>query len=140
NPAPAGFNIWRDGAAALDVIIHQTEGQVTPVTITPEDFPLGLHAVPTTIPSDKRGSFVVWSDEGAADWNGTIKLFATYRRGTETVKQEVRPYTRVWNDTKGSSRPTRELAASVVEKAPFFVSPVQEMVEIKAGEKVELRV
>src|SRR4029079_18286012 len=59
-------------------------------------------------------------------------------RGDQTIKQEVRPYTRVWNDAKGTSRPVRELAAALVEKAPFFVEPAIEMVEVKPGEKLEL--
>ena len=52
----------------------------------------------------------------------------------------MRPYTRVWNDAKGSSRPTRELAAAIVEKAPFFVVPEKERLEAKAGDKLELKV
>ena len=52
----------------------------------------------------------------------------------------MRPYTRVWNDAKGSSRPTRDLAAALVEKAPFFVVPEKERIEAKAGDKLELKV
>jgi hypothetical protein len=82
----------------------------------------------------------LWSDENASAWNGPIKLFANYTRDMKPVKQEVRPYTRVWNDAKGTSRPVRGLVASLVEKAPFAVSPAQEWIEAKPGDKLQLKV
>ena len=139
NPQPAGLNIWSGGATWLDVVLHR-EGGSTSVTLTAEGLPPGMHFLPTTIPGDTRGTFVLWSDEGAAPWTGAIKLFATYQRGEQQVKEETRPYTRVWNDAKGTSRPTRDLAAAIREKAPFAVMPEKERVEVKAGEKLELRV
>jgi hypothetical protein len=140
NPTPAGLNVWRGGAAYLDVVIHQRDGASSPVTLTAENLPPGTHALPTTIPNDNRGSFVIWSDDGAAEWTGAIKLFASYKRGEQIIKQEVRPYSRVWNDAKGTSRPTRELAASLREKAPYAVIPERERIEAKPGDKIELKV
>jgi hypothetical protein len=139
NPMPAGLNLWSGGAAWMDVVLHR-EGGSTPVTLTAEGLPPGVHFLPTTIPSDTRGVFVLWSDEGTAEWTGAIKLFATYKRGEQQVKQEVRPYTRVWNDAKGTSRPVRELAASVREKAPFTVIAEKERIDVKPGDKIELKV
>ena len=111
-----------------------------PVTLTAEGLPPGVHFLPTTIPTDTRGVFVLWSDEGTAEWTGGIKLFANYKRGEQQIKQEVRPYTRVWNDAKGTSRPTRELAASVREKASFSVAPEKDRIDAKPGDKIELKV
>jgi hypothetical protein len=139
NPQPAGLNLWSGGATWLDVVLHR-EGGSTPVTLTAEGLPPGMHFLPTTIPNDTRGAFVLWSDEGAAPWTGAIKLYATYHRGEQQIKQEVRSYTRVWNDAKGTSRPTRELAAAICERAPFFVTPEKDRVEVKGGDKLELRV
>jgi hypothetical protein len=82
----------------------------------------------------------MWADENIADFKGPIELVASYESGGQQIERSVRPYTRVWNDAKGSSRPTRDLAAAIVEKAPFFVVPEKERVEAKAGDKLELKV
>jgi hypothetical protein len=138
NPMPAGLNLWSGGAAWLDVVLHR-EGGSTPVTLSAEGLPPGVHFLPTTIPTDTRGVFVLWSDEGTAEWTGGIKLFATYKRGEQQIKQEVRPYTRVWNDAKGTSRPVRELAASVRARAPFVVVPDKDRIDARPGDKIELK-
>lgn len=140
NPTPAGLNLWRGGGTWLDLVIHHRDGHSIPVTIAAKNLPPGIHFQPTTIPSDSRGAFVLWADENAPDFLGPIELIASYETGGQKVERAVRPHTRVWNDAKGSSRPTRELTASLVEKAPFFVVPEQERVEVKAGDKLELKV
>lgn len=140
NPTPAGLNLWRGGSTWLDLVIHQRDGAATPVTISARNLPPGIHFQPTTIPSDSRGAFVLWADENAADFTGPIELVASYESGGQRVERLVRPYTRVWNDAKGSSRPTRELCASLVEKAPFHVVPEKEQFETKAGETIGLKV
>jgi hypothetical protein len=140
NPTPAGLNLWRGGSVFLDLVIHHRDGNSTPVTISAKNLPPGVHFQPTTIPSDSRGAFVLWADENAPDFLGPIDLVATYSRGGQQIERLVRNYTRVWNDAKGSSRPTRELAAAIVEKAPFFVIPEKERIEAKAGDKLELKV
>jgi hypothetical protein len=139
NPQPAGLNLRAGGAMWLDLILHQRAGQNTPVTITAEGLPPSMHFLRTTIPNDSRGVFVLWTDEGAAEWTGAIKLFANYQRGDVAVKEEVRPYTRVWNDAKGTSRPTRELAVAIRETAPFAVAPERDRIEVKAGDKATLK-
>ena len=83
---------------------------------------------------------MLWADENAPDFTGPIEVVGTYESGGKQVELPVRPYTRVWNDAKGSSRPTRELTASLVEKAPFFVVPEQERIEAKAGDKLDVKV
>ncbi|HEX5105316.1 MAG TPA: PPC domain-containing protein [Pirellulaceae bacterium] len=140
NPTPAGLNLWRGGSTYLDLVIHHRDGNSTPVTISVKGPPPGVHFLPTTIPSDSRGAFVLWTDDNAPDFLGAIELVATYESGGQKIERPVRSYTRVWNDAKGSSRPTRDLAAAVVEKAPFLVVPDQERVEVKAGDKLELKV
>lgn len=139
NPQPAGLNVFAGGAAGLDIILPQRDGQSTPVIVTAENLPPGMHFAPTSIPNESRATFVVWTDEGAAPWTGAIKLFANYERNGQQVKEEVRAYNRVWNDAKGSTRPTRDLAAAVIEKAPFLVSPENDRALVKAGEKLELK-
>ncbi len=139
NPTPAGLNVWRGGANYFDVVMHR-EGITSPITLTAENLPQGLHCQATTIPADSRGVLVFWSDANAPEWTGSLHLFASYRRGEQTIKQAVRPYTRVWNDAQGTSRPTRELAASLRETAPFFAVPERETLEAKPGDKIELKV
>jgi hypothetical protein len=139
NPGPGGTTIRRGGAAYLDVIIQQKEGFTGPITLTAESLPPGLHALPTTL-SDTRGSFVLWADADAAEWTGTVKLFATGKRGDSVLRREVRPYTRVWADPgQNSSRPTRELGLAIRDTAPFGLHFETARVEIEAGKKAELR-
>jgi hypothetical protein len=139
NPGPGGTTVWKGGAAYLDVIIHQRDGYNGPVTVTAEGLPPGLHATPTTIFQDTRGTFVLWADETAPDWTGTIRLVAEGKRGDVVFRREVRPYTRVWNDPSlNSSRPTRELAVAIRERAPYSLQFAQPLVEAKAGQKLEL--
>jgi hypothetical protein len=140
NPTPAGLNLWRGGSTYLDLVIHHRDGNSTPVTISVKNPPPGVHFQPTTIPSDSRGAFVLWADENAPDYLGPIDLFASYESGGQKLERPVRPYTRVWNDAKGSSRPTRELAAAIAQKAPLFVVPEKERLEAKAGDKLELKI
>jgi hypothetical protein len=109
NPGPGGTTVRRGGAAYLDVIIHNKDGWNGPITLIAEGLPPGLHALPTTIHGDTRGTFVLWADRDAAEWTGPIRLVATGKRGAETLRREVRPYTRVWTDPNmNSSRPVRE--------------------------------
>ncbi|MGH7226111.1 MAG: hypothetical protein ACRELF_23090, partial [Gemmataceae bacterium] len=139
NPGPSGTTVRRRGATYLDVIIHHKEGFRGPITLTAEGLPAGLHALPTTI-RDSRGSFVFWADTDAADWVGPIKLLAAAKVGDATLRREVRPYTRVWNEANpGSSRPTRELVLAVRESVPFDLHFTPERLEAKAGSKVEVK-
>jgi hypothetical protein len=140
NPTPAGLNLWRGGSTFLDLVIHHRDGKSTPVTISAKNLPPSVHFQPTTIPSDSRGAFVLWADENAPDFLGAIELVASYESGGQRIERPVRSYTRVWNDAKGSSRPTRELTTALVEKAPFFVVPEKERTLAKAGDKLELKV
>jgi hypothetical protein len=142
NPAPAGLNLWRGGAAYLHLILHQRDGWNEPITITAEGLPAGVHAIPTSLFSENQCGFVLWSDESAAEFTGPIKLVATAKRGEETIRREVRPYTRVWNDGSGgggSSRPVRELTMAVREKAPFSLRFAAEQLQIEAGKKAQIK-
>lgn len=139
NPGPGGTTIRRGGAMYLDVIIQHQEGFTGPITITAEGLPPGLHALPTTT-RDSRGTFVLWADADAADWTGPIKLVATGKRGDSILRREVCPYTRVWPDPgMGSSRPMRELIVAIRESAPFALRFASERVEVKAKDKIALK-
>jgi len=140
NPTPAGLNLWRGGATFLDVVIHQREGNASPVTIAARGLPPGVNFQPTMIPSDSRGTFVLWADENAEGFAGPLDLVASYESDGQRIERSVRSYTRVWNDAKGTSRPTRSLDASLVERAPFFVVPEKERLDAKPGDKLELKV
>lgn len=134
NPGPGGATVWRGGAAYLDVVIHQQHGYNEPITITAENLPPGLHVAPTVVNNNSRGTLVLWADDDAADVTGTIKLIATGKRGEETLRRELRPYTRVWTDSgMNSSRPTRELAVAVRDGAPYRLEWVSDRIEVKAG-------
>ena len=141
NPGPGGITIRRGGAVHLDVILHNREGFSGPVTISAEGLPKGVHALPTTIQNDTRGTFVLWADADAPDFVGPIKLVATGKSGETTITRNVRPYTRVWsNQDMNSSRPTRELVVTVGESSPYALRPTSERLEVLAGQKVELQV
>ncbi len=142
NPSPAGLNLWRGGAAYLHLILHQRDGWNEPITITAEGLPPGVHAIPTSLFSENQCGFVLWADESAAEFTGPIKLVATAKRGEETIRREVRPYTRVWNDGSGgggSSRPVRELTMAIREKAPFSMRFAAEQLQIEAGKKAQIK-
>lgn len=138
NPNPAGTTVFSGGATYLDVVIHQKNynGQVT---ISAEDLPPGVHFQPTGVPNNSRGNFVLWADDDAAEWTGFVKLFATGEIDGQTFRREVRPYSRVWNNS-GTSQPQRSLALAVRQSAPFSVAIVPEQIEIEAGKTAELTV
>lgn len=140
NPGPGHVTLWKGGTAYLDVVTHFRDGLNAPMTITAEGLPPGVHFAPTTT-DDQRGTFVLWSDENAADFAGPIKLFATAKVGEQTLRREVRPYTRVWNIANiSSSRPTREQLIAVRETAPYSLELVPNQIEIEAGKTAEVKV
>lgn len=142
NPSPGGLNVWRGGAAYLQVICHQRDGWNEGITLTAEGLPPGVHAIPTSLFSENQCGFVLWADENAAEFIGPIKLIAAAKRGEENLHREVRPYTRVWNDGSGgggSSRPVRELTLAVREKAPFSLRFASEQIQIEAGKKAQVK-
>jgi hypothetical protein len=139
NPGPAGTTVRTGGAAYLDVVLNLSGGFNGPVVVTAEGLPPGLHALPTTI-RGTHGTFVLWADADAAEWTGTVRLFATAKQGERTLRREVRPYTRVWTDPSlSSSRPTRELAVAIRQSAPFALSFAEERMEAEAGKKAVVK-
>jgi hypothetical protein len=139
NPGPAGTTALAGGAAYLDIIVHQAGGFNGPITLTAEGLPSGVHALPTTV-RGTHGVFVFWTDPGAADWTGPVKLFATAMAGERALRREVRPYTRVWPEANvGTSRPTRAFILAVRDGAPFALEFADERVEVEPGKKVELK-
>ena len=140
NPGPSGLNLWRGGAEYLDLIINQQGGFNGPITVTAAGLPPGVHAAPTVINNNTRGTFVLWSDADAAPWHGPIQLVATAQSGEQTLQHTVRPYTRVWADANpGSSRPTRELTLGLQNEAPYALKIMPDKVTVTAGQKAELK-
>jgi hypothetical protein len=140
NPGPGGATVRRGGAVYLDVVVHQRDGFNGPITITAEGLPPDLHALPATFHGGNPTPFVLWADLGAAEWTGMVRLIATGKRGDETLRREVRPYTRVWSEANiGSSRPMRSLPVAVRESAPFALHFEPERLEVEPGKKVELK-
>jgi hypothetical protein len=139
NPNPAGTTIWRGGTAFLDVIVHQTEGFNGEITFTAENLPPGVHALPTVLNNNNRGTFVLWADDNAADFTGPIKLWATGKRGEETIKREVRAYTRVAQNDQAGSVPSRDLVIAVRDGAPYRLEWASDRIEATAGNPVEAK-
>ncbi len=140
NPNPAGTNIWRGGTEWLDIVVHRTEGHRGPITLTAENLPAGVHAVPTSVQDGSRGTFVLWSDADAPLGVQSIRLTATGERQGEMLKRTVRPYSRVWPIANiGTSRPTRELLVATCESAPFAVAIEPAQISAKAGQPVQLK-
>jgi hypothetical protein len=139
NPGPGGTTVWRGGSVHMDVIIHQQQGYNELITITAENLPPGLHVAPTVINNNSRGTLVIWADDDAADFTGPIKLFATGKRGDETIRREVRSYSRVWNNAgMNSSRPTRDLVVAIRDGAPYRMEWSADNVEVEAGQIARL--
>ena len=133
-----GINIRQGGATYLDVIIHQKDGFNSPITITAENLPPGLHAAPLTITNDIRGTLVLWTDDNAELQTGNIQLFATGKRGDDTLRREVRNHTRVTNQV--GCRPTRDLIVAIRDKAPYFLALAPEKVTVESGQKAEIKI
>lgn len=131
NPGPGGTNLWRGGAVYMDVVIHQREAFNGEITLTAENLPPGVHSVPTVINNNTRGTFVLWADDDAADFTGPINLIATGKRGEETLRREVRSYTRV-DSGMNSSQAVRELVIAVRDGAPYRLEWEHPEVEVEA--------
>lgn len=142
NPGPGGTTLRRGGAAYLDIVLQFRDGFSGPVTVSAEGLPAGVHAVPTTITGETRGTVVLWADADAPAFLGPVKLVATGKRGDLELRREVRPYTRVQPEAnQASSRPTREQILCVLpEPAPFAVAFAKDRAEVEAGQKLELPV
>lgn len=134
----AGTNLWKGGAAYLDVVLHhQDGGNQYPVTITAEGLPAGVHALPTVITNNTRGTFVLWSDAAAAEFTGPITLMATSLHGERELKHLVRPYTRAYQQT--GSRAMRQQMIAVREPAPYALQLEPERITVEAGKPLELK-
>jgi hypothetical protein len=133
------LNVWQGGATWLDLVIHRDDGYDGPVTVKAEGLPPGMHAAETVIPSDTRAPLVLWTDADCPAFTGPIRLVASGTRAGAPIAHEVRPYTRVWsNASLSSSRPTRELVAAVLEKAPYALTVMPERATVAAGGKLEM--
>jgi hypothetical protein len=140
NPGPAGVNIWRGGTEWMDIVIHRTEGNRGPITLTAENLPAGVHAVPTTIQDGSRGTFVLWSDPDAPIAVQPIALVARAKRGEEVLTRAVRPYSRVWQQANvGTSRPTRQMLIATCETAPLRVTLEPAQISVEPGKPAALK-
>lgn len=140
NPNPTGFNIPKGGAYHLDVIVHQSGGFSGSIVVQAEQLPKGVHATPTTITNDIRGTLVLWADADAPDYLGPIKLVATGTMGDNTIQREVRAYTRPGGQNEmAGSRPTREPIISVQTSAPYSLQFQKEQITVEAGSKAEIK-
>ncbi|HUY88051.1 MAG TPA: PPC domain-containing protein [Pirellulales bacterium] len=141
NPGPSGVNVWQGGAAHVDLVIHRQDGYGGPVTVTAAGLPPGLHAAEVKIPNDTRGVMTFWSDPDAPKWNGTVRLTAKGEHEGRPIVREVRPYTRVWTDANmSSSRPTRELAIAMIERAPYSLRIEPDRATHPTNGQLELKV
>jgi len=134
----SGTTVRNGGAVSLDVVIHAKDGFNSPVTITAENLPAGLHAGPLTITSDNRGTLVLWADDGAAAWTGNIQLFATGKSGEEIQRREVRSHSRVLNLV--GSRPTRDFAVAIRERSPYSLVLAPDKLTVESGQKGEIKI
>lgn len=141
NPGPAGNTVWAGGATFMDVIAYRHQGFAGAITLTAEGLPPGVHAAPTSLFNTDRTTFVFWADENAPVGAAAIKLVATATVEGQTLRHEVRPYTRVWADANpGSSAPMRDLVLGVREKAPYVLKLQPERVSVEAGKEVSVKI
>lgn len=137
NPNLAGTTVWQGGAGYVDVVIHQRDGFNSPVTITAENLPPGMHVTPTTINNDIRGSVVFWTDDSAPPFTGPIKLIATAKHGDREFRHEVRQHTRAYLQV--GSRPMRDAMIAVRDRAPYSLRIEPERMTVEAGQKAEVK-
>ena len=141
NPGPSGNTVWAGGTAFLDVVTFRHQGFSGAITLTAEGLPPGVHAAPTSVFNSDRSTFVFWADENAPVGALAVKLIATATVEGQTLRHEVRPYTRVWNDANpGSSAPMRELVVGVREKAPYVLKVQPDRVSVEAVKEVSVKV
>lgn len=140
NPGPSGNNVWRGGAVYMDIVLHRHQGFAAPIVMTAEGLPPGVHAALTTLFNTDRSTFVVWADDNAPLGEAAMKIVATATVEGQTLRHEVRPYTRVWSDANpGSSQPMRELPLGVRELAPYSLKLEPDHVTVEAGKEVEVK-
>lgn len=140
NPGPAGTTLRKGGSAYLDVVVHHRDGLGEALTLTAEGLPAGVHLEPTHLAPNQNGVCVLWADDNAADWVGPLKLFATTKRGDETIRREVTAFSRVANDNNiGGSMPARSLVVSVGENAPYTLQLAPNRLTVEAGKKLEVK-
>ncbi|MCA8993254.1 MAG: PPC domain-containing protein [Planctomycetaceae bacterium] len=138
NQNPAGTTVFKGTATYLDVIIHHKGNTRSDITINGEELPPGLHVAPTVITNNTRGTLVLWADADAPDYTGPIKLVATGEFEGQSVRRNVRPYSRVWNNA-GTSRPHRSQMIAIREQGPFDLRIEPTELEVQAGETAELK-
>lgn len=140
NPGPSGTNIWAGGAVFMDVIATRHPGFSGGITLTAEGLPPGVHAAPTRLFNNDRGTFVFWADESTPLGASAVKIIATATVEGQTLRHEVRPYTRVWADANpGSSQPMRELVIGIRERAPYLLKPAVDKVTVESGQQVQVK-
>ncbi|MDB5340481.1 MAG: hypothetical protein JWN70_6100 [Planctomycetaceae bacterium] len=141
NPGPSGNTVWAGGSVFMDVIAYRHQGFTGAITVTAEGLPPGVYAAPTSLFNNDRTTFVFWADENAPVGAAAVKLIATAAVEGQTLRHEVRPYTRVWADANpGSSAPMRDLIVGVREKAPYVLKVQPEKVTVEAGKEVSVKV
>ena len=133
----SGVTIRQGGSVWLDIVIHAKDGFNEPISIIAENLPPGLHAAPLTITNELRGTLILWADEEASLGIGEISLMAIGRRGDQTLRHEVRSYSRVFNQV--GSRPTRKLIVAIREKSPYSLALSPDILTIPSGQKGDLK-
>lgn len=133
----SGLTVWQGGATYLDIVIHARDGFNSPVRVTVEGLPAGLHAAPLTINNDSRGTLVLWADDNAARWTGNLMVFATAQRGEVMLKREVRPFCRVFN--LQGCREQREHVVNICERSPFALAIEPERITVESGQKADIK-
>lgn len=136
--SPAGLNLWKGGAAYLDLIVHHRDnGNRFPITVTAEGLPPGVHVTPTVITNNTRGTLVFWTTPDAPHFTGPIRLVAESQHEDRLLKRVVRPHTR--STQQSGSRAMRELQAAVVEPAPYALQIEPERITVEAGKPVDIK-
>lgn len=140
NPNPTGFNVPKGGAYHVDVIVHNMGGFTGSVTLTATNLPNGVHAVPTTITNDTRGTLVFWADGDAPDFLGPVTVQAVGKVGDQTITRDVRGYTRPGGQNEmAGSRPTRDILLCVQQTAPYALQFENDRFVVEAGKKIEVK-
>ncbi len=140
NPGPSGTTVWRGGAVFVDIVLHRHQGFSAPILLTAEGLPPGVHAAATSLFNTDRTTFVFWADDNAPLGDGAVKIVATATVEGQSLRHEVRPYSRVWTDANpGSSQPMREFPVGVRELAPYVLKLQPERVTVEAGKEVEVK-
>jgi Bacterial pre-peptidase C-terminal domain len=141
---PSAEAVRAGGAAYWTVLAWRQDGFDGPIELSVHGLPPGLTCVPQYMgPGQRQSALVVSAAPDAPLWTGFVTVQGTAQVEGQLLVREARPATITWatpqqQNVPALSRIDRGLALAVREKAPFAVTPKQDVIKALPGERVSL--